>query len=102
MPPATHLSTRQPQCRFFFFAASTTTFSCLPPSSPPPLYCLQVDYQVQQDNTVTLRERDTMTQVRVLSLRSGGGSGNVGAAGLRLQGVTAQLNFVWQWKRGAV
>ncbi len=28
-------------------------------------YALTVDYQVQQDQTVTLRERDSMSQVRV-------------------------------------
>ncbi len=28
-------------------------------------FAVTVDYQVQQDNTVTLRERDSMAQVRV-------------------------------------
>ena len=28
-------------------------------------YCITVDHQTLEDNTVTLRERDTMTQERV-------------------------------------
>ena len=36
-----------------------------PDPPPPPLTRTQVDYQVQTDSTVTLRERDSMAQVRV-------------------------------------
>jgi glycyl-tRNA synthetase len=30
-------------------------------------WCLVVDYQTLEDNTVTIRDRDTMTQIRIKS-----------------------------------
>jgi glycyl-tRNA synthetase len=43
-------------------------------------FCITVDFQTLEDGTVTVRERDSMTQLRVLAFDVGGGGGLTAAA----------------------
>ena len=64
-PPSTcpQIQTPSPSARPSSPSSSPSPLNC--PPLPPPLTRTQVDYQVQTDSTVTLRERDSMAQVRV-------------------------------------